>query len=178
MSASPDAHAYFTAHSQADGIYLLVNCIAGPAAQHIVEWLTDMGKCTKPYSIPLRSGHFLENLAVRRAALILGMSPYVAHFTKKFCDHLLTGTASYDEIAMIGNLTTDDDPLFNCLIKNLAHLRAWNGIEDFVQFEKFLSSHPELAAAIAYMEGRLVVSCEGCRKRTPLKLRRKANEMY
>ncbi|KAF2729620.1 hypothetical protein EJ04DRAFT_588402 [Polyplosphaeria fusca] len=148
MQASKSANAYFTEYPQAESVHFPINSMAFPAVKHIVDWLIDMGSCKKVYSIPLLPDKFLENLSIRRAARVLGMDRYVNHFTKNYCDYIRAQMPTLDELAIIEKFCAQNDPLFECLVNNLAHKQIKGEIPNTEGFEKFLEKHGKLAVEI------------------------------
>jgi hypothetical protein len=103
-------------------------------------------------------GTFAQNVALLRAARVLGMERYTRHILKEFVDYLKTDLPSYEEIAIVEhNATSDQDPLWTGLVNHLCHDRHKKFIPDPEAFEAFLEQHPRLkkamAAADAYFQG-------------------------
>ncbi|ORY10783.1 hypothetical protein BCR34DRAFT_566212 [Clohesyomyces aquaticus] len=118
------------------------NELAIPALQYIVNWMIDMGKAKRTSSIRLMYD-FLKNMAVRRTAILMGMSQYVAHFTKVLCDAVREGLDK-EQMGLVERLSLPDDAVFDCLANCLAMKREWGVAGEEDEMERFLARHPKL----------------------------------
>tara|TARA_R110002003_G_scaffold27_5_gene1374 strand:- start:5916 stop:7589 length:1674 start_codon:yes stop_codon:yes gene_type:complete len=123
----------------------------------LISWVQDTSREFEAYAVPMR-GTFAQNVALLRAARVLGMERYTRHILKEFVDYLKTDLPSYEEIAIVEhNATSDQDPLWTGLVNHLCHDRHKKFIPDPEAFEAFLEQHPRLkkamVAADAYFQG-------------------------
>lgn len=153
MQVSEMANDFFTKQPRANQIYLPANSMAMAAARELMAWVSDVCTSPKEFSVKLRflsntSDADAQNIAIMSAARYLGMSTYVRHFTRHYCDEIRRQMLSLDTIALIEKFFAVDDPVFECLVNNLAHHRSKQNLPGQEQFEEFIKDHPKLAAAM------------------------------
>ncbi|KAF2788357.1 hypothetical protein K505DRAFT_421163 [Melanomma pulvis-pyrius CBS 109.77] len=153
MQVSEMANNFFTKQPHANQMHIPANSMVIAAARELMAWVSDVCTSPKEFSVKLR---FLsntpdadaQNIAIMSAARYLGMSTYVRHFTRHYCDEIRRQMLSLKTIALIEKFFAVDDPVFECLVNNLAHHRSKQNLPRQEQFEEFIKGHPKLAAAM------------------------------
>ncbi|KAF2875756.1 hypothetical protein BDV95DRAFT_461700, partial [Massariosphaeria phaeospora] len=158
MQVSANANNFFTKNPTATKIQFPAGSMDITSVQHIARWMIDHTYCGRVFSINLHNDE-RKNLQVMRASRMLGLrNMYVAHFTRGMCDRLREKMPSPELMALIEELSVDNDPVFDCLANNLATQRFKNNLPHPQAFEAFLAKHPKLAAAIAKIEDKLRIN--------------------
>ncbi|KAF1833477.1 hypothetical protein BDW02DRAFT_623613 [Decorospora gaudefroyi] len=111
-------------------------------------WMEPMCEEFEGYAVPAQTT-FAANVAVLRAARLLGMERYCSHILAEYVHYLKTQLPSYEEIVEIeSNATSAKDPLWTTMVNHLCHVRSKGLIPDFEDFEAFLEAHPRLQKAM------------------------------
>jgi hypothetical protein len=151
MQVSEAANNYFTKNPNANVMPFPRGCMVGGAVCEFAKWINDICTASKEFSVKIRFSNITkdadtQNLAIMQAARVLGMSTYVRHFTRHYCDEIRKVLLPLDTIARIAQFTTTDDPVYECLVNNMAHHRSKKNVSEQQQLEQFLVAHPRLAA--------------------------------
>jgi hypothetical protein len=114
----------------------------------LVGWMQETCQDFEAYAVPAQQT-FGEDVAVLRAARLLGMERYCRHVLTQYVEYLKTQIPSYEEIVAVEkNATSDKDPLWTAMVNHLCHDRFKGLIPDAEDFEAFLEKHPRLKKAM------------------------------
>lgn len=156
MQTSQLAFKYFTASTGATAFVLPARSMDETAAKVHLDWMKEMTYQGRVYSVTLHSDEKFDdkNLQICRAARVLGLNNmYVGHFTKIFCDRIRTNATSFELLNKIATLSyPENDPLYDCLVNNLANLRAHNAMKNPTEIEALLKKHTGLKARVEKAE--------------------------
>ena len=160
MQVSEVANDYFTKNPNAKIMPFPRGCMVGGAVCEFVKWINDICTASKEFSVKIRFSHITkdadtQNLAIMQAARVLGMSTYIRHFTRHYCDDIRKVLLPLDTVARIEQFTTTDDPVYECLVNNMAHHRSKKNVADQQQLDQFLVAHPRLAADLAKANAKI-----------------------
>ncbi|KAF2703273.1 hypothetical protein K504DRAFT_508189 [Pleomassaria siparia CBS 279.74] len=160
MQVSERAHDLFTKNPHMDVARFPESGMAPAAVKEIAAWITDICSAPKEFSLKIRfAGNTADadaqNLAIMNAARNLGMSAYIRHFTRHYCEDIRKGITTMKLIALIERTATVDDPVFECLVNNLTLHRTMQNDADRQQFEEFLKDHKRLGEAMAKVDMKI-----------------------
>jgi DNA-directed RNA polymerase subunit N (RpoN/RPB10) len=114
----------------------------------LISWMRETCNEFEAYAIPAQKT-FAEDIAILRAARLLGMERYCRHILIGYVDYLKTQLPSYEEIITVEqNATSDKDPLWTAMVNHLCHDRFKGLIPDAEDFEAFLEKHTRLKKAM------------------------------
>jgi hypothetical protein len=151
VQVSETANDFFTKNPNAKEMPFPRGSMAGGAVCEFAKWINDICTASKEFSVKIRFPNItkdadMQNLAIMNAARVLGMLTYVRHFTRYYCDEIRKLLLPLSTIALIEQYATIGDPVYECLVNNLAHHRSKKTIPDQERFNRFLIAHPRLAA--------------------------------
>lgn len=149
MAASSVLHEYFTTNPESFEYRFSRGQIHPGAVRFLlIGWMRETCKEFEAYAVPAQKT-FGEDVAILRAAHLLGMERYCRHILISYIDYLKTQLPSYEEIiAVEQNATSDKDPLWTAMINHLCHNRFKGLIPDAEDFEAFLEKHTRLKKAM------------------------------
>ncbi|KAG9190852.1 hypothetical protein G6011_08940 [Alternaria panax] len=149
MAASSVLHKHFVANPES-----LEYCFSrgqihpGAVRFLLIGWMRETCNEFEAYAIPAQKT-FGENVAILRAARLLGMERYCRHILISYVDYLKTQLPSYEEISAVEqNTTSDKDPLWTAMVNHLCHDRFKGLIPNAEEFEAFLENHTRLKKAM------------------------------
>ncbi|KAL1797579.1 hypothetical protein ACET3X_004185 [Alternaria dauci] len=149
MAASSVLHKHFTANPESMEYRFSRGQIhPGAVRLLLIGWMRETCNEFEAYAVPAQKT-FGEDVAVLRAARLLGMERYCSHILTSYIDYLKTQLPSYEEIIAIEqNATSDRDPLWTAMINHLCHDRYKGLIPDVEYFEAFLEEHTRVKKAM------------------------------
>lgn len=110
----------------------------------LIGWMQDTCNEFEAHAIPSQKT-FAEDIALLRAARLLGMQDYCPHIMTEYINYLKSELPSYEEIVAVEkNAKSDNDPLWTTMVNHLCHDRHKGLIHDVEEFEQFLEEHPRL----------------------------------
>ncbi|KAJ4304801.1 hypothetical protein N0V90_000329 [Kalmusia sp. IMI 367209] len=154
MVVSTTLSKYFTEHPE-HSEYKFGYGSLDPGAVNalLVLYLRATCKVFEATEVPFRNT-FYENVAILRAARLLGMERYTRSILRYYVKYLYDELPRYDEIVIIEDMATSNkDPLWTKMVNGLTHLQHKQQIPDPEIFAAFLVQHPKLSAAIASANG-------------------------
>ncbi|KAF2029355.1 hypothetical protein EK21DRAFT_89932 [Setomelanomma holmii] len=114
----------------------------------LISWMRDTCQGFEAYAVPMQQ-KFAENVALLRAARILGMERYTRHILTVFVEYFKTELPSYEEITTVErNATSDKDPLWTAMVNHLCFCRYKELVPDPEDFAAYLALHPRLKQAM------------------------------
>lgn len=159
MQCSSKGFKHFTKSPDANPLTLPAGSMNAEAASAHITWMREMTYQSRVYSITLHSDEKFDdkNLQTCRAARVLGLNNmYVGHFTKLFCDRIRSNSASYEFMSKVATLAyPENDPIYDCLINNLANLRMHNAFQKHVELEAFLEKHTSIKSRVEKIQERM-----------------------
>jgi hypothetical protein len=149
MAASPLFNKHFTGNPESlEYSFYKGQLNPGAIRLLLVGWLEEMCKDFEAYAVPPQQT-FGEDVAILRAACLLGMERYCRHVLVEYVDYLKTQLPSYEEIVAVEkNATSEKDPLWTAMVNHLCHGRYKGLVPDTEDFETFLEKHPRLKKAM------------------------------
>jgi hypothetical protein len=167
MQVSEVANDYFTINPNAKVMPFPRGCMVGGAVCEFAKWINDICTAPKEFSVKIRFPDITkdadtQNLAIIQAARVLGMSTYVRHFTRHYCDEIRKALLPLDTIARIEQFTATDDPVYECLVNNMAHHWSKKNVADQQTLEQFLVAHPRLATDLEKANAKIQKKREVC----------------
>lgn len=116
---------------------------------HLINWLIG-ALDTKRVASFKTLGSFAEDLALIRAAKLLGMHKYVQDIFNYRWGYLKNNMPTYEEIDVILSLAlSKEDPFFCCIAGRLAHLRLKKAIPDMDKLDRYLAMNLRLGEAVS-----------------------------
>jgi hypothetical protein len=158
MALSSEINRYFTKNPTSLEYRFPDGAIDASAVRVLLlSWPRSMSQEFEAYGVPMLAS-FGENVALLRAARLLGMERYARHTLVTFVDYFKAELPSYEEIAIVEqNATSDKDPLWTAMVNHLCHDRYKQLMPDPEEFAAFLEHHPRLKTAMeaadAYFAG-------------------------
>jgi hypothetical protein len=149
MAASSVLHKHFTANPQSlEYRFSRGQIHPGAVRLLLIGWMQETCNEFEAYAVPAQKT-FGEDVALLRAARLLGMERYCSHLLAGYVDYLKTQLPSYEEIiAVEQNATSDKDPLWTAMVNHLCHDRFKGLIPDAEDFQAFLEKHVRLKKAM------------------------------
>jgi hypothetical protein len=149
MVASSVLHKHFTANPQSlEYRFSRGQIHPGAVRLLLIGWMQETCNEFEAYAVPAQKT-FGEDVALLRAARLLGMERYCSHLLAGYVDYLKTQLPSYEEIiAVEQNATPDKDPLWTAMVNHLCHDRFKGLIPDAEDFQAFLEKHVRLKKAM------------------------------
>ncbi|KAJ4360992.1 uncharacterized protein N0V89_001561 [Didymosphaeria variabile] len=118
----------------------------------LISWLRETSKIFEAHEVRFRK-RFHTNIAILRAARLLGMERYTNIIMQSYINYVQTEVPYYHEIACVEAMrTSHKDPVWTAMVNHLSHLRYTGQIPDPKTFSKFHRKHPELAGAMYYTD--------------------------
>ncbi|OAL52849.1 hypothetical protein IQ07DRAFT_669422 [Pyrenochaeta sp. DS3sAY3a] len=115
----------------------------------LVTWLNATCQGFEAHVVPFQST-FDRDIAVLRAAHVLGMDRYVLHIQHYYVEYLKTCLATYHEIVVLTKYTVSDrEPLWVNLVNHLCYLRHRGLIPDPMEFGIYLEKNERLNKSMA-----------------------------
>ena len=139
----------------------------------LIGWMQDICNEFEAHAIPSQKT-FAEDIALLRAARLLGMQNYCPHIMADYINYLKSELPSYEEIVAVEkNAKSDNDPLWTTMVNHLCHERYKGLIHDAEEFERFLEKYPRLKKSMKaadaffskYAKQRAEVREAECRQR-------------
>ncbi|EUC45361.1 hypothetical protein COCMIDRAFT_78650, partial [Bipolaris oryzae ATCC 44560] len=158
MAASSVLHRHFTNHPNSlECRFSRSQINPGAVRLLLIKWMREACNEFEAHAVPYQKT-FFEDIAVLRAARLLGMERYCSHILGAYTTYLKSELPSYEEIVIIEqNATSDKDPLWTSMVNHLCHDRFKGLIPDVDEFEEFLETHDRLKTAMeaadAYFAG-------------------------
>ena len=149
MAASTVLHKHFTANPQLhEYVFSRGQIHPGAVRLLLIGWMQETCNEFEAYAVPAQKT-FGEDVALLRAARLLGMERYCSHIHAGYVEYLKTQLPSYKEIiAVEQNATSDKDPLWTAMVNHLCHDRYKRLIPDPEDFAAFLEKHTRLRKAM------------------------------
>jgi hypothetical protein len=149
MAASSVLHKHFTANPGSNEYRFSRGQIhPGAVRLLLIGWMQEMCNEFEAYAVPAQKT-FGEDVAILRAARLLGMERYCRYLVTGYVKYLKTQLPSYEEIVTVEqNTTSDKDPLWTAMVNHLCHDRFKGLIPDVEDFEAFLEKHTRLKKAM------------------------------
>jgi hypothetical protein len=125
---------------------------------YVYEWLKTL--CTATTSVPIKKRDIAaEDMAVCRAARLLGMEEYAQHIFDYYWAHFQNDFPTYEEMAAVETMAEtaeklklgqEDDGLvfFHCIAKNIGYKAFHKTITNLHELVAFMCEHPKLEGAI------------------------------
>ena len=114
----------------------------------LVSWMLESTSAKRVANFQ-RTDSFASDLALVRAAKLLGMHIYVQRLFDYYWAYIKNNLPTYAEMDVIDGLALDkNDSLFRCLVGRLAHLRLTKKIEDGEGLRRFLEGRRRLERAV------------------------------
>lgn len=157
MQTSNLANKHWTANPNATFLEFPENSTDAGAALLHANWMKQITFSNKVFSIHLESDKSdRENLQIVHAARVLGLhNMYVAHFTRKFCDRIREGARTFEFMDLVDEMHfPDNDPIYDCLVNNVALWRREGSFPDPQGLDNFLQEHPKMAAHLCAVQAR------------------------
>ncbi|KAI4954494.1 hypothetical protein J4E91_002207 [Alternaria rosae] len=142
MVASSVLHKHFTANPRSLE-YVFSRGQIHPGAVHLllIGWMQETCDEFEAYAVPAQKT-FGEDVALLRAARLLGMERYCSHILAGYIEYLKTQLPSYEEIiAVEQNATSDKDPLWTAMVNHLCHERHERTASGFTSDLQTVSAH-------------------------------------
>ncbi|KAJ6268849.1 hypothetical protein PSV08DRAFT_410815 [Bipolaris maydis] len=149
MAASSVLHRHFTNHPDSlEYRFSRGQIHPGAVRLLLIKWMREACNEFEAHAVPYQKT-FFEDVAVLRAARLLGMERYCPHILGAYITYLKSELPSYEEIVIIEqNATSDKDPLWTTMVNHLCHERFKGLIPDADDFEEFLETHDRLKTAM------------------------------
>ncbi|KAI4651839.1 hypothetical protein J4E93_002035 [Alternaria ventricosa] len=149
MAASTALNKYFTANPQShEYVFSRGQIHPGAVRLLLIGWMQETCNEFEAYAVPAQKT-FGEDVALLRAARLLGMERYCSHIHAGYVEYLKTQLPSYEEIiAVEQNATSDKDPLWTAMVNHLCHDRHKRLLPDPEDFAAFLEKHTRLRNAM------------------------------
>ncbi|KAF2249367.1 hypothetical protein BU26DRAFT_565018 [Trematosphaeria pertusa] len=157
MQCSEKAFQFFTENPNAMSMRFPAGSMDADSAKQHIDWMLMHTHCGRVFSVHLAPEHEdLKNLRITQAARVMGLNNiYVGHFTRQYCDKIRDHMPSQELMALIDeHAYPENDPIFDCLVNNIANQRQRGTLPHAEQFDEFLTKHAKLAAAIKKIEDR------------------------
>ncbi|KAF2788355.1 hypothetical protein K505DRAFT_342158 [Melanomma pulvis-pyrius CBS 109.77] len=131
---------------------------------YLVNWLVG-ALSTKRVASVKSLGSFAEDLALLRAAKLLGMHKYVQDIFNYRWGYLKNNIPTYEEIDVILSLALSrEDPFFCCIAGRLAHLRLKKAIPNMGELDRYLAMNPCLGEAVSECTEKFIKKLKSLRK--------------
>jgi hypothetical protein len=149
MAASSGLYRHFTNHPESlEYRFSRGQIHPGAVRLLLVRWMHETCNEFEAHAVPYQKT-FVEDIAILRAARLLGMERYCTHILTDYITYLKTELPSYEEIVIVEqSATSDKDPLWTAMVNHLCHLRFKGLIPDAEEFEEFLETHGRLKEAM------------------------------
>ncbi|KAI4932537.1 hypothetical protein J4E85_002935 [Alternaria conjuncta] len=149
MAASTVLHKHFTANPHShEYVFSRGQIHPGAVRLLLIGWMQETCNEFEAYAVPAQKT-FGEDVALLRAARLLGMERYCSHIHAGYVEYLKTQLPSYEEIiAVEQNATSDKDPLWTAMVNHLCHDRHKRLLPDPEDFAAFLEKHTRLRNAM------------------------------
>ncbi|KAF2114376.1 hypothetical protein BDV96DRAFT_632539 [Lophiotrema nucula] len=157
MAVSPPINSYFTRYPYAPVYKIYERDVEANAVFTLLrDWPEEVTKA-KYFQTPQpwRFNDLVKDLAVLRAAKVLGMDKYTVVTSNAYWNYLRYQLPTYEDIATLEKGAASSkqyDHYYRSLVNNLAHQRHQRKIRDVGDFKKFLAEHPKLKADIAAVD--------------------------
>jgi hypothetical protein len=149
MAASRVLNQHFTTDPESLEYHSHVDVLDPDAVRYLlISWVREGSEEFQVHAVPIQDT-FAENVALLRAARLLGMERYTKQILTTFIDYLQNELPSYEEIAIVErDATSRKDPLWTHMVNHLCHDRFKNQMPDPEVFATFLDDHPRLKTAM------------------------------
>lgn len=115
----------------------------------LVKWLNSTCQGFEAHVVPFQAT-FDRDIAVLRAAHVLGMDRYTLHIQHAYTEYLKTCLPTYHEIVVLTKYTVSDrEPLWANLVNHLCYLRHRSLIPDPLEFAVYLENNERLKKTMA-----------------------------
>lgn len=123
MQCSTKAYKHFNDNVDATSMTFPEGSMEAEYAKLHLSWMDEMTYQGRVYSVTLNAELDSRNVKICQASRAMGLNnTYVGHFTKILCDKIRTNTTSMGFMSMICEVANpDNDPVFECLVNNLAN---------------------------------------------------------
>jgi hypothetical protein len=132
--------------------------LSGKPFVYILDWLEDITGPKRFYLLRRRDS-ITEDVAICRAARLLGMMEYAQHIFNHYWALFKNTTPSFEEISAVERLALTEDNIglvghdaavfLDCIAKRLAHLVYKDEIPDKEALSAYLQQHPKLMSMVA-----------------------------
>jgi len=117
MASSSVLNKHFT-KNPASTEYRFEQDAISPESVHylLITWMRETCQPFEAFAVPMQEA-FSENIALLRAARLLGMERYAKHILSTYINYLKTELPTYEEITIVEkNATSDKDPLWTSMV--------------------------------------------------------------
>jgi hypothetical protein len=132
--------------------------LSGIPFGYINEWLADVTGL-KPFHLLRRRDSVTEDIALCRAARLLGIFEYAQHIFNHYWAVFNNTTPSYDDLTAVESLAATEDKIglvgydaavfLGCVAKRLAHVIYKEELPEKETMSEYLQQHPKLMDAVA-----------------------------
>ncbi|KAI4655055.1 uncharacterized protein J4E79_008120 [Alternaria viburni] len=149
MAASSVLHKHFSANPHSlEYRFSRGQVHPGAVRLLLIGWMQETCDEFEAYAVPAQKT-FGEDVALLRAARLLGMERYCSHIHAGYVEYLKTQLPSYEEIVAVEqNAMSNKDPLWTAMVNHLCHERHDRFIPDPDDFAAFLDKHTRLKKAM------------------------------
>jgi hypothetical protein len=149
MAASRVLNQHFTTDPESLEYHSHIDGLDPDAVRYLlISWVREGSEEFQVHTVPIQDT-FTKNVALLRAARLLGMEKYTKQILTTFINYLQNELPSYEEIAIVErDATSRKDPLWTHMVNHLCHDRFRNQMPDPEAFATFLDDHPRMKTAM------------------------------